>query len=131
MNFTESAAFHREPEAAAVYCAHLTSLHHLKPSQNFIICDAGGVTVVRVRVGMNFPTAVNFTLQDLAVYKFLGELQNLEIAELCARSGANCGSIFLFVSMESQSSLRLTLWRQGFAIPAARSDTSRRSSHPP
>ncbi len=40
-----------EPEAAAVHCAHLTDLHKLKPSQNFIVCDAGGGTV------------------DLAVYK--------------------------------------------------------------
>lgn len=40
-----------EPEAAAVHCAHLTDLHHLQPSQNFIVCDAGGGTV------------------DLAVYK--------------------------------------------------------------
>lgn len=40
-----------EPEAAAVHCAQLTNLHHLKPSQNFIVCDAGGGTV------------------DLAVYK--------------------------------------------------------------
>ncbi|KAG8820632.1 hypothetical protein FRC17_010099 [Serendipita sp. 399] len=66
-----------EPEAAAVHCANLTNLHHLKPSQNFMICDAGGGTV------------------DLAIYRLIGELQNLEIAELCARSGANCGSIFL------------------------------------
>jgi molecular chaperone DnaK (HSP70) len=35
-----------EPEAAAVHCAHLTDLHKLKPSQNFMICDAGGGTVV-------------------------------------------------------------------------------------
>ena len=40
-----------EPEAAAVHCAHLTDLHNLKISQNFIVCDAGGGTV------------------DLAVYK--------------------------------------------------------------
>jgi len=33
--------------------------------------------------------------QDLAVYQILGQLQNLEIAEMCARSGANCGSLFL------------------------------------
>jgi len=38
--------FASEPEAAAVHCAHLTELHHLKPSQNFMICDAGGGTVV-------------------------------------------------------------------------------------
>lgn len=37
-----------EPEAAAVHCAHLTNLHQLKPSQNFMICDAGGGTVVCV-----------------------------------------------------------------------------------
>ncbi|KAG8931511.1 hypothetical protein FRC02_002636 [Tulasnella sp. 418] len=66
-----------EPEAAAVHCAHLTDLHRLQPSQNFMICDAGGGTV------------------DLAVYKIIGQLSNLEIAEVCARSGANCGSIFL------------------------------------
>lgn len=35
-----------EPEAAAVHCAHLTDLHKLRPSQNFMICDAGGGTVV-------------------------------------------------------------------------------------
>lgn len=66
-----------EPEAAAVHCAHLTNLHQLKPSQNFMICDAGGGTV------------------DLAVYRIIGQLRDLEIAEVCARSGANCGSIFL------------------------------------
>lgn len=35
------------------------------------------------------------TLQDLAVYKILGSLERLEIAEVCARSGSTCGSIFL------------------------------------
>ena len=34
-------------------------------------------------------------IQDLAVYKIIGMLSNLEIAEMCARSGANCGSLFL------------------------------------
>uniref|UniRef100_A0A0W0G1N0 Actin-like ATPase domain-containing protein n=1 Tax=Moniliophthora roreri TaxID=221103 RepID=A0A0W0G1N0_MONRR len=66
-----------EPEAAAVHCAHLTDLHHLKPSQSFVVCDAGGGTV------------------DLAVYKIIGQMANLEIAEIAARSGANCGSLFL------------------------------------
>lgn len=33
--------------------------------------------------------------QDLAVYKIIGQMSNLEIAEMCARSGANCGSLFL------------------------------------
>lgn len=66
-----------EPEAAAVHCAQLTDVHKLKPSQNFIVCDAGGGTV------------------DLAVYRIIGTLANLEIAEMAARSGANCGSLFL------------------------------------
>ncbi|PFH45742.1 hypothetical protein AMATHDRAFT_71166 [Amanita thiersii Skay4041] len=66
-----------EPEAAAVHCAFLTNVHHLKPSQNFMIVDAGGGTC------------------DLAVYKIIGQMANLEIAEMCARSGANCGSLFL------------------------------------
>jgi len=42
-----------------------------------MICDAGGGTV------------------DLAVYKIIGSLTSLEIAEVCARSGSNCGSLFL------------------------------------
>ncbi|KAF9074482.1 actin-like ATPase domain-containing protein [Rhodocollybia butyracea] len=66
-----------EPEAAAVHCAYLTDLHRLQPSQNFIVADAGGGTV------------------DLAVYKIIGQMANLEIAEIAARSGANCGSLFL------------------------------------
>lgn len=36
--------------------------------------------------------------QDLACYKIIGQVGqngNLEIAEMCARSGANCGSLFL------------------------------------
>ncbi|KAF7307712.1 hypothetical protein MKEN_01131300 [Mycena kentingensis (nom. inval.)] len=66
-----------EPEAAAVHCANLTELHQLRPSQNFIVCDAGGGTV------------------DLAVYKIIGDPAHLEIAEITARSGANCGSLYL------------------------------------
>ncbi|KAF9234588.1 actin-like ATPase domain-containing protein [Melanogaster broomeanus] len=66
-----------EPEAAAVHCARLTDLHKLRPSQNFMICDAGGGTV------------------DLACYKIIGQMANFEMAEMCARSGANCGSLFL------------------------------------
>ena len=54
-----------------MHCAHLTNLHNLQPSQNFMICDAGGGTV------------------DLAIYKLIGNLSHLEIAEVCARSGAN------------------------------------------
>lgn len=34
-------------------------------------------------------------LQDLATYKLLGSLSSLEIAEISARSGASCGSLFL------------------------------------
>lgn len=33
-----------EPEAAAVHCAFLTDVHRLRPSQNFMIVDAGGGT---------------------------------------------------------------------------------------
>lgn len=36
-----------------------------------------------------------FAPKDLAVYKIIGMLSQLEIAEMCARSGANCGSLFL------------------------------------
>ncbi|TFK69770.1 actin-like ATPase domain-containing protein [Pluteus cervinus] len=77
LNWRDRLRIITEPEAAAVHCAYLTDVHQLKPSQNFIVCDAGGGTV------------------DLAVYKITGQLSNLEIAEMCARSGANCGSLFL------------------------------------
>jgi len=109
MHLTKFAIVHREPEAAAVHCARLTNLHHLKPSQNFMICDAGGGTVVRICVVMGFRTILNCFAQDLAVYKILGELQGLEIAEVCARSGANCGSIFLSVLTQQQWPPGLTL----------------------
>ncbi|KAJ6619054.1 hypothetical protein B0H10DRAFT_1794150 [Mycena sp. CBHHK59/15] len=68
-----------EPEAAAVHCARLTALHTLRAPQTFVVCDAGGGTV------------------DLAVYQITGDSGSvhLEIAELAARSGANCGSLFL------------------------------------
>ena len=49
--------------------------------------------------GLFLPSLVSLTvaapLQDLAVYQILGQLATLEIAEMCARSGANCGSLFL------------------------------------
>jgi hypothetical protein len=76
-NWRERLRIITEPEAAAVHCAHLTNMHQLRPNQSFMICDAGGGTV------------------DLAIYKIIGQLSNLEIAEVCARSGANCGSLFL------------------------------------
>ncbi|KAF8750144.1 Actin-like ATPase protein [Rhizoctonia solani] len=76
-NWRERLRIITEPEAAAVHCAYLTNLHQLRPSQNFMICDAGGGTV------------------DLAIYKILGSLEKLEIGEVCARSGKNCGSLFL------------------------------------
>lgn len=44
---------------------------------------------------MAFLTAFATPPQDLAVYQILGQLASLEIAEMCARSGANCGSLFL------------------------------------
>ena len=43
-----------EPEAAAVHCARLTDLHRLKPSQNFIVADAGGGTVDLAAYKVNY-----------------------------------------------------------------------------
>lgn len=71
-----------EPEAAAIHASTLSSLHRLRPSQSFIICDAGGGTV------------------DTAVYRLMGQLSELEIAELCVRSGSNCGSLFVDLRFE-------------------------------
>ncbi|KAG8731074.1 hypothetical protein FRC12_019908 [Ceratobasidium sp. 428] len=64
-------------EAAAVYCAQLTTLHQLHPDQHLMICDAGAQSV------------------DVAIYKILGSPTKLEIGETCARTGADCGSRFL------------------------------------
>lgn len=44
--YSELSCLSSEPKAAAVHCAYLTDLHKLRPSQNFMICDAGGGTVV-------------------------------------------------------------------------------------
>lgn len=79
----EVACSDREPEAAAIQASTMSSLFKLKPSQTFIICDAGGGTV------------------DTAVYKLIGQLSQLEIAEVCSRSGANCGSLFLDLRFEA------------------------------
>jgi len=72
MHLTKSATVHREPEAAAVHCAHLTNLHHLKPSQNFMICDAGGGTVVRINVVMGFPSSLNLAFTGFGCLQNFG-----------------------------------------------------------
>ncbi|GAA5978586.1 hypothetical protein JCM11641_002779 [Rhodosporidiobolus odoratus] len=72
-----------EPEAAAIHASTLSTLLKLRASQSFIICDAGGGTV------------------DTAAYKLIGQLSQLEIAEMCARTGANCGSLFLDLRFEA------------------------------
>ncbi|GAA5969951.1 hypothetical protein JCM21900_002451 [Sporobolomyces salmonicolor] len=71
-----------EPEAGAIHASTLATLHHLRPSQCFLLCDAGGGTV------------------DTAVYKLMGQLSELEIAEMCVRSGANTGSLFVDLKFE-------------------------------
>ena len=69
-----------------MHCAHMTELHKLKPSQVFLICDAGGGTVVRNHFlyPYDFPRNLMFVcFQDLAVYKILGQMANLEIVGVC------------------------------------------------
>ena len=53
----------REPEAAAVHCAYLTDLHKLRPSQNFMICDAGGGTVVSTQALLYRHSKFHFVLR--------------------------------------------------------------------
>lgn len=82
-----------EPEAAAVHCAHLTDLYRLRPSQNFIVCDAGGGTVdLAVYKVRSLHSARCFLIRRAQI---IGDPAHLEIAEIAARSGANCGSLFL------------------------------------
>lgn len=81
-SLTEDSDENREPEAAAIHASTLSTLHNLKPMETFIICDAGGGTV------------------DTAVYKMMGKLSELEIAEICVRSGSNCGSLFVDLRFE-------------------------------
>lgn len=54
-----------EPEAAAVHCAHLTNLHQLRPSQNFMICDAGGGTVVSFHEYWDLQSAILSKIRHL------------------------------------------------------------------
>ncbi|GAA6006073.1 Hsp70 family protein [Rhodotorula paludigena] len=82
-NWRERLRIITEPEAAAIHASTLTTLLKLRASQSFIICDAGGGTV------------------DTAAYKLIGQLSQLEIAEMCARTGANCGSLFLDLRFEA------------------------------
>ena len=51
INWRDRLRITTEPEAAVVHCARLTDLHRLKPTRDFIVCNAGSRTV------------------DLAVYK--------------------------------------------------------------
>lgn len=69
-----------------------------------MICDAGGGTVVRTVLFVHVVLWVILAARpkkkkkDLACYKITGQVNqngNLEMAEMCARSGANCGSLFL------------------------------------
>ena len=60
-----------EPEAAAVHCAHLTDLHKLKPSQIFMICDAGGGTVVRLELTLFDPPLARLTLAVFSLNRIL------------------------------------------------------------
>jgi hypothetical protein len=80
-----------------VHCAVLTDLHKLKPPQNFMICDAGAGAVVRLELSTPKSSAQCklISLQNLTTYKVIGQMSNLEIAEMCTHSGANCGSLFL------------------------------------
>jgi hypothetical protein len=82
-----------EPEAAAVHCAHLTDLHRLRPSQNFVVCDAGGGTVDLAVYKVKVPSKTESMV--LTIFQIIGQTTDLEIAEIAARSGANCGSLFL------------------------------------
>ncbi|TFK97809.1 hypothetical protein BDV98DRAFT_534864 [Pterulicium gracile] len=66
-----------ESEAAAVHCAHLTDLYRLRPSQSFMIVDAGGGSV------------------DLTTYRTLSSIPTLEIGSLSALSDPTCGSVHL------------------------------------
>lgn len=79
---TDSPSSQSEPEAGAIHASTLSTLHHLRPSQSFLLCDAGGGTV------------------DTAVYKLMGQLSELEIAEMCVRSGATSGSLFIDLKFE-------------------------------
>ncbi|KAF6747910.1 actin-like ATPase domain-containing protein [Ephemerocybe angulata] len=66
-----------EPEAALTYCVNVADLHHLRPSQNIMVCNSGEGVV------------------DLSIFKITGKLDDMEVAEVCTRSLAECGSSYL------------------------------------
>jgi hypothetical protein len=70
-----------EPEAAAVYTLQAIQPNHLKPGDNFVVCDAGGGTV------------------DLISYE-IKQTQPLRLEESAEGSGACCGAAMLNAKFE-------------------------------
>jgi hypothetical protein len=84
-----------EPEAAALYCATLCEQVDLEPGDRFMICDAGGGTVVCYLL-VNKKT----DFKDLISYKVLTS-RPFKVEECSVGTGAACGAIYLDQGFEN------------------------------
>jgi hypothetical protein len=78
-----------EPEAAALYCSTLCDEMELGEGDRFLVCDAGGGTVVRVQLGKE-----KITLQDLISYEMVTR-RPFKVKEVTVGTGSLCGAISL------------------------------------
>jgi hypothetical protein len=102
-----------EPEAAALYCATLCNEVDLDEGDRFVICDAGGGTVVRGL--LNFETLI---FKDLISYKVISQ-RPFKVEECTVGTGAACGAIYLDRGFEM-------LLRKKFAGPGVKLLDARR-----
>ena len=78
-----------EPEAAALYCATLCNEVDLRSGDHFLMCDAGGGTVVTLSLFQ-----ITHPCQDLIAYK-VSSLTPFRVAECTVGTGGHCGAIYL------------------------------------
>jgi hypothetical protein len=84
-----------EPEAAALYCVTMCDEVDLGPGDRFMICDAGGGTVVCLLL-----QTINVNFQDLIAYKVVSH-HPFRVEECTVGTGAACGAIYLDKGFEA------------------------------
>jgi hypothetical protein len=86
-----------EPEAAALHCASLCNRVDLEEGHRFLVCDAGGGTVVRI----HFVSGGDwYRIKDLIAYQIISK-QPFRVKECNAGSGGTCGALFLHKGFEA------------------------------
>jgi hypothetical protein len=103
--FLDKIGLSSESEAAGVHCA-LWNNFLVQPGESFMVCDAGGGTIVGYTSRLVSPwNTINKVSQDTAVFRMGAEAQ---ISNRSCYFGGGCGSQFLDV----QFRLYLEQWHQ-------------------